>query len=248
MTPHSVHLCIPTATTTAPLPSGMCTRELCGLASPLTCGSNSPPAWASLAWNSATASRVRSSPKKGWPTGTADVAVSGPCGQYRSGQWTASYLAPDNERMRAPENFETKEDAEIWLSQVEADLSRGRRSRRGRRELPSVRAEVGREAGVGRTDGGPVPTPSCLYILPTFGTLDLDEIPLRPSVNGGRSGCGRRAPRQPSPRHTACSKAPWKRPSRQRELAAGLDEMVRAERAKNHTGDSAHHKEEATGT
>lgn len=35
---------------------------------------------------------------------------------------------------------------------------------------------------------------------------------------------------------------------RQRDLAAGLDEMVRAERAKNHTGDSAHHKEEATGT
>lgn len=35
---------------------------------------------------------------------------------------------------------------------------------------------------------------------------------------------------------------------RQRDLAAGLDEMVRAERAKNHTGDTAHHKEEATGT
>lgn len=35
---------------------------------------------------------------------------------------------------------------------------------------------------------------------------------------------------------------------RQRDLAAGLDEMVRAERAKNHTGASAHHKGEATGT
>ncbi|MEU9569965.1 hypothetical protein AB0D62_08760 [Streptomyces massasporeus] len=35
---------------------------------------------------------------------------------------------------------------------------------------------------------------------------------------------------------------------RQRDLAAGLDEMVRAERAKNRTSDSAHHKEEATGT
>jgi hypothetical protein len=27
--------------------------------------------------------------------------------------------------VRAPETFETKKDAEIWLSQVEADLSRG---------------------------------------------------------------------------------------------------------------------------
>ena len=35
---------------------------------------------------------------------------------------------------------------------------------------------------------------------------------------------------------------------RQRDVAAGLDEMVRAERAKHHKGDSAHHKEEATGT
>lgn len=37
---------------------------------------------------------------------------------------------------------------------------------------------------------------------------------------------------------------------RQRDWAAGLDEMVRAERAKNHTGRaiSAHREEEATRT
>jgi hypothetical protein len=35
---------------------------------------------------------------------------------------------------------------------------------------------------------------------------------------------------------------------RQREAAAGLDEMVRAERAKNHKDNSAHHKEESTGS
>ncbi|MFD7434845.1 hypothetical protein [Streptomyces sp. NPDC059861] len=45
--------------------------------------------------------------------------------QDRSGKWTASCLAPDGERVRAPETFETKKDAEIWLSQGEADLSRG---------------------------------------------------------------------------------------------------------------------------
>lgn len=31
---------------------------------------------------------------------------------------------------------------------------------------------------------------------------------------------------------------------RQREVAAGLDDLVRAERAKRHTDDRAHHKEE----
>jgi hypothetical protein len=32
--------------------------------------------------------------------------------QYRSGSWTASCLAPDGERVRAEETFETKKDAE----------------------------------------------------------------------------------------------------------------------------------------
>ena len=35
---------------------------------------------------------------------------------------------------------------------------------------------------------------------------------------------------------------------RQRDLAAGLDDMVRAERAKNHNDSSAHHKEKPTGS
>ncbi|GHB54870.1 hypothetical protein GCM10010377_52580 [Streptomyces viridiviolaceus] len=43
--------------------------------------------------------------------------------QYRPGRWTASYLGPDGERIRAEETFATRKDAEIWLSQVEADLS-----------------------------------------------------------------------------------------------------------------------------
>lgn len=35
---------------------------------------------------------------------------------------------------------------------------------------------------------------------------------------------------------------------RQRDVAAGLDDMVRAERAKHHDDDRAHHKEDSTGT
>jgi integrase len=45
--------------------------------------------------------------------------------QYRSGRWTASYLGPDGLERRAPETFATKMEAEVWLSQMEADLSRG---------------------------------------------------------------------------------------------------------------------------
>ncbi|MET4659295.1 hypothetical protein ABID80_003011 [Streptomyces sp. PvP037] len=33
---------------------------------------------------------------------------------------------------------------------------------------------------------------------------------------------------------------------RQREVAAGLDDLVRTERAKHHTDDRAHHKEESS--
>jgi hypothetical protein len=45
--------------------------------------------------------------------------------RYRSGRWTASYLDPSGQERRSPETFDTKADAEIWLSQVEADLTRG---------------------------------------------------------------------------------------------------------------------------
>ncbi|WP_443066908.1 hypothetical protein [Streptomyces sp. NBC_01261] len=35
---------------------------------------------------------------------------------------------------------------------------------------------------------------------------------------------------------------------RQRDLAAGLDDMVRVERAKHHVDDRSHHKEKPTGS
>lgn len=98
--------------------------------------------------------------------------------QYRSGKWTASYLAPDNERVRAPETFETKKDAEIWLSQVEADLSRGdwRAPDAGAvnfREYAEKWVEE-RELAVRTVDL--YQHLLRLYILPAFGALDLDEI------------------------------------------------------------------------
>lgn len=58
--------------------------------------------------------------------------------QYRSGRWTASYIAPDGQRQRAPGSFNTKTDAEIWLSQVEADPRVGTGGTLTREPLTSV--------------------------------------------------------------------------------------------------------------
>ncbi len=98
--------------------------------------------------------------------------------QYRSGRWTASYLGPDGERIRADKTFATKKDAEIWLSQVEADLSRGdwRAPDAG-----AVNFRVYAEKWVEERELA-VRTEDLyrhllrLYILPAFGGLDLDEI------------------------------------------------------------------------
>ncbi|KRD18989.1 MULTISPECIES: tyrosine-type recombinase/integrase [unclassified Streptomyces] len=98
--------------------------------------------------------------------------------QYRSGRWTASYLGPDGKRIHAPETFDTKRDAEIWLSQVEADLSRGdwRAPDAG-----AVNFRVYAEKWVEERELA-VRTVDLyddlfrLHIFPAFGTLDLDEI------------------------------------------------------------------------
>jgi hypothetical protein len=42
-----------------------------------------------------------------------------------SGRFQARYRAPDGLERRAPETFDTKTDAEVWLTRIEADLIRG---------------------------------------------------------------------------------------------------------------------------
>ncbi|GAA1506505.1 site-specific integrase [Streptomyces albidochromogenes] len=98
--------------------------------------------------------------------------------QYRSGRWTASYLGPDGQEFRAPETFATKRDAEVWLSQIEADLSRGNW------QDPDAGAVNFKEYALQWVDErGLAPTTDELYrrllrlhLLPTFEGLDLDEI------------------------------------------------------------------------
>ena len=45
--------------------------------------------------------------------------------QLPSGRWQARYKGPDGSDHPAPRTFRTKRDAEVWLSQAEAQLVRG---------------------------------------------------------------------------------------------------------------------------
>ncbi|NJP47181.1 tyrosine-type recombinase/integrase [Actinacidiphila epipremni] len=98
--------------------------------------------------------------------------------QYRSGRWTASYIDPTGLRRNAPETFPTKTDAEVWLSQIEADLTRGDWTDP---DTGAVNFEEYALRWVG--ERGLAPTSDELYrrllrlhLLPTFQNMDLDEI------------------------------------------------------------------------
>ncbi|MEU4127805.1 tyrosine-type recombinase/integrase [Streptomyces wuyuanensis] len=98
--------------------------------------------------------------------------------QYRSGRWTASYRGPDGEEFRAPETFATKRDAEVWLSQVEADLSRGdwQDPDAGAVNFKEYALQWVDERGLSATTDELYRRLLRLHILPTFEGLDLDEI------------------------------------------------------------------------
>ncbi|MFF4229000.1 tyrosine-type recombinase/integrase [Streptomyces sp. NPDC001820] len=116
---------------------------------------------------------ARKGPKKG-----KNFRRFGAVRQYRSGRWTASYLDPSGERRRAPDTFDTKTDAEVWLSQVEADLTRGdwRDPEAGAVNFKEYAVKWVSERGVGPTTDELYRRLLRLHILPTFGTSDLDQI------------------------------------------------------------------------
>ncbi|WP_327384133.1 tyrosine-type recombinase/integrase [Streptomyces sp. NBC_01207] len=98
--------------------------------------------------------------------------------QYRSGFWTASYLDPTGARRRSPETFETEAAAEVWLSQVEADLTRGAWRDP---DAGAVNFEEYARKWVAERDLGALTVELYLrllrlHILPTFEGWDLDEI------------------------------------------------------------------------
>ncbi|MGN9791827.1 tyrosine-type recombinase/integrase [Streptomyces sp. OZ13] len=98
--------------------------------------------------------------------------------QYRSGRWTASYRGPDGQEFRAPETFETKKDAEVWLSQIEADLTRGnwQDPDAGAVNFKEYALQWVDERGLSATTDELYRRLLRLHLLPTFEDLDLDEI------------------------------------------------------------------------
>ncbi|MER6503214.1 tyrosine-type recombinase/integrase [Streptomyces sp. NPDC001455] len=112
-------------------------------------------------------------PKKG-----KNMRRFGAVRQYRSGRWTASYLDPTGLRRRAPETFETKTDAEVWLSQIEADITRKdwRDPDAGAVNFEEYATKWVAERGVASLTEELYVRLLRLHILPAFGELDLDEI------------------------------------------------------------------------
>ncbi|MDT0409370.1 MULTISPECIES: tyrosine-type recombinase/integrase [Streptomyces] len=98
--------------------------------------------------------------------------------QYRSGRWTASYPDPSGLVRRAPITFATKSDAEVWLSQVEADLTRGdwQDPDAGAVNFETYAVQWVAERGLSATTAELYRRLLRLHILPTFGAWDLDEI------------------------------------------------------------------------
>ncbi|MGW7518728.1 tyrosine-type recombinase/integrase [Streptomyces sp. NPDC054796] len=98
--------------------------------------------------------------------------------RYRSGRWSASYIGPDGQRRRAPETFDSETAAEVWLSQVEADLTRGdwRDPDVGAVNFEKYALTWVDERELSATTVELYQRLLRLHILPTFGELDLDEI------------------------------------------------------------------------
>ncbi|SFS79988.1 Phage integrase, N-terminal SAM-like domain [Streptomyces harbinensis] len=98
--------------------------------------------------------------------------------QYRSGRWTASYRDPDGEERRSPQTFATKTDAEVWLAQVRADLTRGdwRDPDAGKVDFGTYAVRWVEERDLAATTEELYQRLLRLHLLPTFGALDLDQI------------------------------------------------------------------------
>ncbi|MDT3397634.1 tyrosine-type recombinase/integrase [Streptomyces sp. B1866] len=95
-----------------------------------------------------------------------------------SGRFQARYLGPDGLERRAPETFETKTDAEVWLTQVEADLTRGDWTDpdAGAVNFEEYALRWVEERKLAATTDELYRRLLRLHILPTFRQWDLDEI------------------------------------------------------------------------
>jgi integrase len=95
-----------------------------------------------------------------------------------SGRWQARYPGPDGLMRPADRTFETKADAEVWLSQTEADLTRGdwQDPDAGAVNFETYARQWVVERGLRPTTAELYRRLLRLHLLPFFGTLDVDEI------------------------------------------------------------------------
>ncbi|MER7793598.1 site-specific integrase [Streptomyces sp. NPDC097640] len=98
--------------------------------------------------------------------------------QLPSGRWQARYWAPDGSRQKAPETFDTKTDAQTWLTLTQADIER---KHWVDPDAGAVNFEVYalkwvEERGLSATTDELYRRLLRLHILPAFGAMDLDEI------------------------------------------------------------------------
>ncbi|MFJ6696479.1 tyrosine-type recombinase/integrase [Streptomyces sp. NPDC091272] len=116
---------------------------------------------------------AKKGPKKG-----KSIRRFGAVRQYRSGRWAASYLDPTGERRFAPKTFDTKTDAEVWLSQIEADLTRGdwRDPDAGAVNFDEYARQWVEDREIGATTEELYLRLLRLHILPGLGSYDLDQL------------------------------------------------------------------------
>ena len=98
----------------------------------------------------------------------------------RSGRWTASYIDPvSRRRIRAPETFKVKADANAWLALIQADLARGERL-----DPSAVDVRFGEYATAWLADKANIRTKTRelydyllrVYLLPEFGPAPIARI------------------------------------------------------------------------
>lgn len=99
--------------------------------------------------------------------------------RYASGKFSASYIGPDGIEHRSPESFDTQTQAEVWLSQIEADMTRQEWTDPDAGKVPfEVYAKSWLEGHPDIEDSTAELYERTLrnHLLPTFGEIDLVDI------------------------------------------------------------------------
>ncbi|EFL00986.1 integrase [Streptomyces sp. SPB78] len=98
--------------------------------------------------------------------------------QLPSGRWQARYWAPDGSRRTAPETFETRTDAQTWLTLTQADIERKHwvDPEAGAVDFATYATRWIKERGLSATTEELYRRLLRLHLLPTFATTNLDAI------------------------------------------------------------------------